>query len=281
MLWKRIVTAAILAPIFLLALFKLPTTGVQVFIGVFFIGAAWEGSLLSGFKEKSFAYIYVAILITLGVLTVMLFPANQVTYLYLIASGLACLWWLMDIVLLSRFSVESPGLYGSVLGRASIVVIVLITSWLALNALLLLDSNSPALLVYVLVMVWVADSGAYFTGKFLGSRKLALHVSPGKTIEGVIGGVIAVLIFAWVCGNKVFQLTDHMLLFWLLISIITTLVSVVGDLNESALKRVSRKKDSGSLFPGHGGFFDRADAITAAIPVFYFGWYFIHRSHFV
>ena len=106
-----------------------------------------------------------------------------------------------------------------------------------------------------------------------------MHVSPGKTIEGVIGGVIAVTIFAWIYGSQVFHFAGKDMLMWQILSIIVALISVVGDLNESALKRVMGKKDSGNIIPGHGGFFDRADAITAAVPVFYFGWRIMGIGH--
>jgi len=271
-MWKRIVTAAILAPAFLLALFYLPASGVQVMIGLILVGVTWEAALLAGIDSPINRYLFVFILIIVGLVLVLLSPVGAIPVLYEIIAGVACIWWLADIFVLARFSVERPGIYGLKAGRIISISLVILPTWLAVNALLVQDSRSPLLLVYVLVMVWIADSGAYFAGRFLGTHKLALHVSPGKTIEGVVGGMVAVVIYAWIFSSQVFHFEDRQLVLWLLLSIVASLVSVVGDLNESALKRVMGKKDSGNIIPGHGGFFDRADAITAAVPVFYFGW---------
>ena len=271
-MWKRILTAAVLAPLFLLALFYLPVAGVQVLIGLILTGVMWEAALLSGIQARINQYLFILILIIIGVALPIAAPVGAVPDLYLYIAGIACLWWLLDIFILARFSLENPKLYGSKTGRILGIGAVLLSTWMAINALLVQDARSPQMLVYVLVMVWVADSGAYFAGKFLGTHKLAVHVSPGKTIEGVVGGVLAVMIFAWIYGNLVFHIAGKDMLNWQLLSIVVALVSVVGDLNESALKRVMGKKDSGNVIPGHGGFFDRADAITAAVPVFYFGW---------
>lgn len=271
-MWKRIVTAAILAPAFLLALFYLPVIGVQILIGLTLVGVIWEAALLAGFRAPLNRYLFVSILIITGFVLVLLAPVTTLPDLYMIVAGLAGLWWLADIIILAGFSVERPGIYGTRTGRILSISLVMLSTWLTINALLMQDHSSPLLLVYVLVMVWIADSGAYFAGRFLGSHKLAVHVSPGKTIEGVVGGVIAVVIYAWVFGSQLFHFDKGQMLIWLVLSIVASLISVVGDLNESALKRVMGKKDSGNIIPGHGGFFDRADAITAAVPVFYFGW---------
>lgn len=276
---KRIVTAAILAPLFLLALFYLPVTGVQVLIGLILVGVIWEAALLTGFQARISQYLFALILIIIGFALPIVVPVATVPGLYLYSAGIASFWWLLDIFILAQFSVEKPNLYGSKTGRVLSIGVVLLSTWMAINALLFQDARPPLLLVYVLVMVWVADSGAYFAGKFLGTHKLAVHVSPGKTIEGVIGGVIAVTIFAWIYGSQVFHFAGKDMLMWQILSIIVALISVVGDLNESALKRVMGKKDSGNIIPGHGGFFDRADAITAAVPVFYFGWRIMGIGH--
>jgi len=269
---KRIVTAAVLAPLFLLALFYLPLQGVQVLIGLVLVGVIWEAALLTGIQTRINQYLFVLILMITGLALLIATPVGTIPGLYLYFSGFACLWWLLDIFILAQFSVENPKLYGSKTGRILSIGAVMLSTWMAINALLVQDTRSPLLLVYVLVMVWVADSGAYFAGKFLGTHKLAVHVSPGKTIEGVVGGVLAVIVFAWIYGNQVFHFAGKDMLTWQVLSVVVALVSVVGDLNESALKRVMGKKDSGNIIPGHGGFFDRADAITAAVPVFYFGW---------
>lgn len=134
----------------------------------------------------------------------------------------------------------------------------------------MLDSYYGAKLVLlVCLLVWAADSGAYFAGKSFGKRKMSPAVSPNKTIEGLIGGVITAIIIGWGAAsafNIQFESTSSMLG----IFIATIIISVLGDLVESMFKRASGIKDSGTIIPGHGGILDRIDSLTAAFPVFAF-----------
>lgn len=121
-------------------------------------------------------------------------------------------------------------------------------------------------LLFVLLLVWGADSGAYMFGKMFGRHKLAPKVSPGKTIEGCIGGLATSAVIAWVFALYApIQVETSSLIYS---AVIATLASVLGDLSESMFKRVSGIKDSGNLIPGHGGILDRIDSLTAAVPVF-------------
>lgn len=133
------------------------------------------------------------------------------------------------------------------------------------------------LLLYVFVLVWAADSGAYFSGRAFGKRKLAPKVSPGKSWEGVIGGLITALVLAFIfihfsnntlVGNR--NITGFIIL-----SVATVAISVLGDLTESMFKRESRVKDSSQLIPGHGGVLDRIDSLTAAVPFFSYFYFFV------
>jgi len=272
-MWKRIASAAVLAPLFLLALFKLPVTGVLIIIGLVLAGVAWEAAGLVGLTAPIQRILFSGAIVGSGIAGYFFIsPVPEANAWLLYLGGIALAWWLVHIYLLASFSTKTPGSYGSLGGRLTNVVFVLLSTWFAIVALMLQDAKEPLLFVYVLVMIWIADSGAYFAGKFLGRHKLAPNVSPGKTIEGVIGGLAAVAVYAWVYGSQVFGITGQHLVYWLLLALLVSAISVVGDLNESALKRVVGKKDSGSVIPGHGGLFDRVDAITAAMPVFYFGW---------
>lgn len=133
------------------------------------------------------------------------------------------------------------------------------------------------LLLYVFILVWAADSGAYFSGRTFGKRKLAPKVSPGKSWEGVIGGLITALVLAFIfihfsnntlVGNR--NITGFIIL-----SVATVAISVLGDLTESMFKRESRVKDSSQLIPGHGGVLDRIDSLTAAVPFFSYFYFFV------
>jgi len=119
-----------------------------------------------------------------------------------------------------------------------------------------------------LLIVWGADTFAYFAGKQWGKRKLAPKISPGKSVEGASGGIIGVLIVAVISGMAYWQFGAWELSVWLILCVITAVISIVGDLSESKLKRAAGVKDSGTLLPGHGGMLDRIDSMLAAAPVF-------------
>ena len=133
------------------------------------------------------------------------------------------------------------------------------------------------LLLYVFILVWAADSGAYFAGRKFGKHKLAPKVSPGKTWQGVIGGLATASVFAFIflqlSGGSLFA-TDSAASF-VLLSVATVAISVLGDLTESMFKRESGIKDSSNLIPGHGGILDRIDSLTAAVPFFAYFYFFV------
>ena len=142
--------------------------------------------------------------------------------------------------------------------------LVIVPAWLALDILYL---QRPELLLFALLIVWVADMGAYFVGKGFGRVKLAPQISPGKTWEGVFGGVSAVMVLA-VMGSQAFEIEIAVIVPFCLA---VAMISIVGDLTVSMFKRHSGVKDSGNLFPGHGGVLDRIDSVTAAAPLFALG----------
>jgi len=145
-----------------------------------------------------------------------------------------------------------------------------VPAWSAAVLLHADESQGRRWVMFALVLVWCADVFAYFAGRAFGRTKIAPRISPGKTRAGVFGALSAATVFAAVAGT-VLGLRGTGLLLLLALSLVTVMFSIVGDLFESLIKRHSKVKDSGAVFPGHGGVFDRLDSLFAALPVFVAG----------
>ncbi len=292
MLKTRILTALVLIPLLLAALFWLPNSMIAVLFGAIIAIGAWEWGTLTGFRGGQ-RIAYAASIMVLGVLAVMpiviLVLGQMPVTVLLINFGVVLVFWLATLISLIRDRADSF-LFRSVPGRALSGFFVLVPAWQAavlLHAqghdlpawsLQVLDLHAwPALLVFLFLLVWGADTFAYFTGHRFGRHKLAPTVSPGKTIEGVIGGMLAVLLLAVLGGLYIWKLQGTQWLWWVLLCLVVGLISVLGDLVESKVKRVAGVKDSGTIVPGHGGVLDRIDALTSAAPAFAFGTLLLDR----
>jgi phosphatidate cytidylyltransferase len=180
---------------------------------------------------------------------------------------LAALVWLVMLGLVLRFPQKLP-----TAPLAAAGLIALAAAWLSFHEVHGRADNGPLMILFALMMVWAADIGAFFVGRSLGRTPLAPSVSPKKTWEGVGGGVVlataAGLLAAVVLGLPVTLLAP--------LAALMALVSVIGDLGISMLKRRAGLKDAGVLLPGHGGVLDRFDGVTAALPVFVLGLQFAH-----
>jgi phosphatidate cytidylyltransferase len=270
----RLLTALVLIPLLLAALFWLPSVLVAVLFGaVIFLGAL-EWGMLSGFAGgRRLAYaVAVTAVGAFAVVPIVLLPTPRMPVMPLLASfGAVLLFWLLALAALVRNRPDSF-LFHGVPGRALSGFFVLVPAWQATVLLHAHDGHAwPALLVFLFLLVWGADSFAYFAGHIFGRHKLAPAVSPGKTIEGVVGGMLAVLLLAVLAGLFLWKTDGVRWLWWLLLCLAVGLISVLGDLVESKMKRVAGVKDSGTIVPGHGGVLDRIDALTAAAPAFAFG----------
>lgn len=262
---RRILTAIALVVPLVAALYLLPTAWLLPVFGVIVFAGALEWAGLIGLRGGAgVAYAFVITGVGAGVSAVVLARPSFVWPVLLIA----CVWWLWALRDLGR----DRGLYHARATQALAGALVLIPMWVAALFLHAADTKRPLALLFVLVLVWAADSLAYFAGKNFGRTKLAPRVSPGKTIEGVLGGLVGVVLIAYFCGTILWQLVGARLAAWMGLVVVVTLVSVLGDLVESKVKRVAGVKDSGTLLPGHGGVLDRIDALTSAIPVFALGW---------
>ncbi|MBO8085265.1 MAG: phosphatidate cytidylyltransferase [Marichromatium sp.] len=259
---QRTLTALALVPLVIGAVLWLPTPlFALVLAGVIGVGA-WEWAALAGVAGQRLRALYPLLV---GGAMALLWPFPQGLFWLAIASAL---WWLWQIrrLLSMRRIVPAAGVDGRLL---AVGLLVLVAPWAALVTLH--DApGGPALVLFLLFVIWSADTGAYFAGRRWGRTKLAPVLSPGKTRAGVYGGVLGAvlcaLVFAWLQGLAPL----HGLLL-LLISAATALISVAGDLYESLLKRRCGAKDSGQLLPGHGGMLDRIDSLTAAAPLFLLG----------
>jgi len=143
-------------------------------------------------------------------------------------------------------------------------------TWLRMH-----EPDGQIKVLIAIVVVWAADTFAYFAGVNFGRRKLAPSISPGKTIEGVIGGLSGAVLIAWLGATFFLELSPKQLIAWLCAAFFAALISVAGDLYVSRLKRHAGVKDSGKLLPGHGGLLDRIDGLLAAMPVFALTWWLL------
>lgn len=259
MLKQRIITALILLPIALGGFFLLEGSGFALFIGLVVTLGAWEWARLAGFAAQSIRLAYAA------VVALMLFFMHILPGLAPWVLGAAVLWWGVATYLVLTYPRSSEH-WASAACKLVIGLLILLPAWQGL----VLIKQQPLgnwLIMAVMVLVWGADIGAYFSGRAFGKRKLAPQVSPGKSWEGVYGGLLVSLMITAIVGF-VRDWSFAQMLMALFGAAIIVFISVVGDLTESMFKRQSGIKDSSNLLPGHGGVLDRIDSLTAAIPVF-------------
>lgn len=268
MLKDRVATAAVLIPILVAAILLLPAIYLAYLFGLFAVIAAWEWSKLSGFTSLVSRLAYAGIVILIMVNSYDLIYQFQFLrdILFLVFVGwLFTLVWLTitpaEEILSNALNVYSRGLIGLAL---------LVPAWLAMLSIHVSGENGPYRLLALFVIIGLADSGAYFTGKLMGVTKLAPLISPGKTIQGVYGALVISLIGALLIGY-LFGFSGFNLWAFIGVALLSVIFSIVGDLFESVAKRSAGIKDSGSLFPGHGGVMDRIDGYTAAAPLYLLG----------
>ncbi|MCQ4267865.1 phosphatidate cytidylyltransferase [Pseudomonas stutzeri] len=259
MLKQRIITAALLLPVAIVGFLYLDGIAFALFIGLVVTLAAWEWAHLAGFNAQPARVAY-AVLVVL--LLAMLYQLPALAPWLLVA---AVLWWGAATALVIGYP-RSRRFWGGAPGSLLIGLLILLPAWQALLILKQWPSGNW-LIIAVMVLVWAADIGAYFSGKAFGRRKLAPAVSPGKSWEGLIGGLLASLAITLAIGlNRDWSARELVLA--LLGAALVVSVSVIGDLTESMFKRSAGIKDSSQLLPGHGGVMDRIDSLTAAIPLF-------------
>ncbi|MBK7956059.1 MAG: phosphatidate cytidylyltransferase [Candidatus Accumulibacter sp.] len=273
MLRTRVITAVVLFVVFFCALFYLPPVGWLVFVTAVAAVAAWEWGGLMRFGGAG--RLVLAVLLALVCATVAVFEpaavglgagfseaAWRVGASFYLSS--AAFWLiLVPLWLRRRWPLANP-----VVGLATGSVLLL-PAWLALVQL---RQAGPLALLAIMAVVWLADIGAYFTGRRFGKHKLAPNISPGKTWEGVIGGGVVVVIYGLFLSSRLPATLAGNLPLLLMILVLLTAISVLGDLFESLLKRQAELKDSSNVLPGHGGVLDRIDSLTSTLPLVTLVW---------
>lgn len=260
MLKQRIITGVVLALLFLVVVFWLPSIWFNLFIGLVVVLAAWEWGNLAGLSGAA-RVIYTGSMAALvaGFEWALNTPSSSDLILPVLTA--AGIWWAVALLWVQGYP-SSAVLWARQWLQCLIGYIVLIPAWLSFTVLHS-QAHGSWLVILVVLAVAAADIGAYFVGRRFGNRKLAPEVSPGKSWEGFWGGFVCALLVAVAVG----YISSEPVWKACLVFIPASLASVLGDLLESMLKRTRGIKDSGNLLPGHGGVLDRIDGITAAAPI--------------
>lgn len=260
---QRILTALVLTPIAVAIILLLPTAAFAGIIAVVWLLALWEWTRLIGIVALPARIATVA----LGALGLGLLWWLRDTRAWWFVIGAGLVWWLLVLVWLRHFSFGASPTNRNHAIKILAGFAMLLPSWAALVEIHRGAPLGHYWALFALVLVWAADSFAYFAGRRFGKTKLAPRISPGKTVEGVWGALAGSALVA-IIGGWLLDARGVALALLLVVAALTLVFSIVGDLFESLIKRQSNVKDSGALFPGHGGLLDRLDSVFAAMPVF-------------
>lgn len=287
MLKERVLSAIVMIFIAVGALFLLPPLPFTLALSALVVVGMWEWAQFAGFKRPIARAIVAFVAICLFIFPIMAttsqiqasrFLTDETTPLLFLGG----IWWIVAFFLVVGYPNSCRFWAKSISAKFIFAFCTLVPFFIGILALRFYQYNVDQyqglfLLLYVFLLVWGADSGAYFAGRAFGKHKLAPSVSPGKSIEGAIGGILTSAVIAFLflelTHENVFG-RELALLPFLVLSVVTVAVSILGDLTESMFKRQAGIKDSSNLIPGHGGILDRIDSLTAAVPVFATGFFF-------
>lgn len=267
MLMQRVLTALVLLPLLLAAIWFLPPEGLYGVFCVAGLAAAWEWAGLMGPAAARPAGRCVVVAVV-AIAMVLAWLGRQYTAAVL---AVAVAWWIYAVWLLRACSTDPARAPRQPVALLLIGLVMLVPTMLGLWLLRAMPDGALRLL-FLFFLVFAADTGAYFAGRRFGRRKLAPAISPGKTVEGLFGGLALSLVWTFLAAPFVFDPPN--LAAWIGLAVLSLAVvgfSVVGDLVESLFKRLAGIKDSGRLLPGHGGMLDRVDSILAAAPTLALG----------
>lgn len=262
---QRIITALLVAPLAIALMLLAPSIAVAIIIGALCMIAMWEWTRLSGMRSRPLR----AALVALGgaAMFALWFASLPVWWTFI---GIGCAWWVVAFFWLRQFSFAASPTNENTAIKLLAGALAILPSWAGLMRLHLTQGSPHTWALYALAVIWVADSFAYLAGSRWGRVKLAPQISPGKTREGLYGALASTAVLA-ALGGWLLDVRGVTLFLLVIVALVSAVFSVVGDLFESLLKRHAGVKDSGALFPGHGGVCDRLDGVFAALPFFALG----------
>ena len=267
MLIKRLLTAVFLVPLVVIATLKLDNSEFVMASMLVLVIGSWEFSSLIKMRHWLAKTSYVVALMAAT------YYLNQAPFWLMPLLVITLLWWVINSYWIISFPKHTRYWHSFITTRLVNGFFFFVPLVVALSALHQIDSS---LVLLLLALIWAADSGAYIVGRTIGKNKLLPNVSPGKTIEGALGGTLFSLGVMFVYLRFGFEnAAFEQYFFYGVLSLVVTLASILGDLFESLHKRLAGVKDSGILLPGHGGLFDRIDSLTASAPIFFLAYSFL------
>jgi phosphatidate cytidylyltransferase len=268
----RLLAALFMTPLAIAAVLLLGTPWLVALTAVIFLAGLWEWFRLAEIDDT--LHRSVLLVANLAMMVAIVWASRSSTgfsfVLFQLASVVGVAWWLLAMLWLKHYEFASDHDTHARMFKLAAGTLAVIPAWCALALIHGSQPNGHRWLLLALMVIWAADSGAYFAGRHFGKHKLSPRISPNKTIEGLVGGMAASVLVALV-GAPIAGATVAQLPAVALVVVVTVGFSVVGDLYESLLKRHVGAKDSGDLIPGHGGILDRIDSVLAALPVFALG----------
>jgi phosphatidate cytidylyltransferase len=268
MLKQRMITGLLLIGFFIWDILTFTSFWVGLLFAFVTMIAAWEWAKLCGWREQWQRWSYAAAIL-LGLLCLFLLYQQARLMTVSVSLGIALIFWLYALYWVVQYQQGRDLLPNSVWVRSALGGVLFLPTWLSLYQLHLIYSGGWLLLF--LGLIWSGDTGAYAAGRLWGRHKLAYRVSPGKTWEGIGGAVVTAVLIGSIFGWFWFNQTILATLLFMLLCVLTVLISVLGDLLESLFKRKMNVKDSSRILPGHGGVLDRVDSLTSATPFFLAG----------
>lgn len=263
---QRVITALVLTPLAIAVIVLLPTPAFACIMAVLALLGMHEWARLAGLQSQPGRIV--ALLAGAALLGTVWWARDTAAWLLVIAAG--ALWWLVAMAWLRRFSFAAAPTRGNIALKLLVGALTIVPSWAALLEVHSQPAQGPYWALLAVALVWAADTFAFLAGRRWGSTRLAPRISPGKTRAGAWGGLAAAMAVA-VAGGWALQQRGVALLALALLAAVVVGASIVGDLFESLIKRHAGVKDSGTLFPGHGGLLDRMDSLFAALPFFALG----------